>query len=411
MPLNAAAAGPGVAPRRSTSIPCGRTAIDNRASGPHVPVMASAGSESVPEADGGAMAATADRPHSWRSARGRAIVWLTLAFWLSNFVLLNLGTALSGNVHIGGIVAMRALALLFGLLLCYVIHLVLTRPSLATLRKRIIALAIMAPVAAESFAWATFFADMAADPSVGFDAVTWSNAVRTISFFTWFFLAWAGLYLALLYSFDVREERYHSAELQAQAHEAKLRALHSQINPHFLFNSLNSVSALILEGKAEEADAMVSKLSRFLRMGLAVDPSDRIPLEKELALQRAYLEIERLRYPDLDVEIALPGALEAALVPSLILQPMVENAVKYGVSGSPPPARITIQARREGERLVVDVIDGGGSAEPAAAGSGIGLRHVAERLRLLYGERASLMHGPLPEGGYRVRIAMPMDWA
>jgi len=373
--------------------------------------MGSAWSESGPEADGRAMAAAAHGPHAWTSARGRAIIWLTLAFWLSNFVLLNLGTFLSGNPHIAGIVAMRALSLLFGLLLCYLIHLVLNRPSMATLRRRIIALAIMAPVAAESFAWATFFADMAADPTVGLDTFTWSNAVRTVSFFTWFFLAWAGLYLALLYSFDVREERYHSAELQAQAHEAKLRALHSQINPHFLFNSLNSVSALILEGKADEAESMVAKLSRFLRMGLAVDPSDRIPLEKELALQRAYLEIERLRYPDLEVEIALPGALEPALVPSLILQPLVENAVKYGVAGSPPPARITIRAKQEGERLIVDVIDGGGSIKPPAAGSGIGLRHVAERLRLLYGERAALTHGRLPEGGYRVRIAMPMERA
>jgi signal transduction histidine kinase len=371
--------------------------------------MATSWSDSGPEAHAGPMVLDTGTPRGWAAARGRAIIWLTLAFWLSNFVLLNLGTFLSGNPHIAAIVAMRALALLFGLLLCYLIHLVLNRPSLATLRKRIIALAVMAPIAAESFAWVNFFADMAADPSVGFDAVTWSNAVRTISFFTWFFLAWAGLYLALLYSFDVREERYHSAELQAQAHEAKLRALHSQINPHFLFNSLNSVSALILDGRAEEAEAMVSMLSRFLRMGLAVDPSDKMPLEKELALQRAYLEIERLRYPDLEVEIALPPELEHALVPSLILQPLIENAVKYGVAGSPPPARITIAARQEGGRLLIDVVDGGGSAKTAATGSGIGLRHVAERLRLIYGEQAALMHGARPEGGYRARIAMPVE--
>lgn len=371
--------------------------------------MAISWSDSEPEAHAGPTVAAAGVPHGWATARGRAIVWLTLAFWLSNFVLLNLGTALSGNPHIVAIVAMRALALLFGLLLCYLIHRVLNRPSLTSLRKRIIALAVMAPVAAESFAWVNFFAEMAADPSVGFDTVTWSNAVRTISFFTWFFLAWAGLYLALLYSFDVGDERYHSAELQAQAHEAKLRALHSQINPHFLFNSLNSVSALILDGRAEEADAMVSMLSRFLRMGLAVDPSDKIPLEKELDLQRAYLEIERLRYPDLEVEIVLPPGLEQALVPSLILQPLIENAVKYGVAGSPPPARITIGAGQEGTHLLIDVIDGGGSAKTATAGSGIGLRHVAERLRLLYGEQAALVHGPLPKSGYRVRIAMPTE--
>src|SRR5688572_16459033 len=103
-------------------------------------------------------------PPRWpATARGRAIVWLTLAFWLSNFLLLTLGTALAGNPYLAGITGMRALALLFGLLLCYLIHRLLGRPSLTTLRRRIIALALVAPVAAESFAWVMFFAEMAAD--------------------------------------------------------------------------------------------------------------------------------------------------------------------------------------------------------------------------------------------------------
>jgi hypothetical protein len=359
-------------------------------------------------ASGAPAVVDARQPHAWASARTRAIIWLTLGFWISNFVLLNLGTALSGNPHFPGIVAMRALALLFGLMLCYLIHRVLSRPSMSSLRKRIVALALMAPVAAESFAWVNFFAVMAVDPSVRLEDFTWSGAVSTISFFTWFFLAWAGLYLALLYSFDVREERYHSAELQAQAHAAKLRALHSQINPHFLFNSLNSVSALILDGKADEADAMVSKLSRFLRMGLAADPGDCIPLERELELQRVYLEIERLRYPDLEIDIEIAPGLEDALVPSLILQPIVENAVKYGVAGSPPPARIGIAASRDGARMHIDVTDSG-RKKAASSGAGIGLSHVAERLRLIHGAEAALAHGPQPRGGYGVRITLPVE--
>lgn len=343
------------------------------------------------------------------SARTRALVWLTLAFWLSSFLLMNLGTALSGNPHLAGLMGMRALALLFGLLLCYLIHRVLNRPSMASLRRRIIALALMAPIAAETYAWVNFFAEMAVDPSVGFGNVTWPNTVRAISFWTWFFLAWAGLYLALLYSFDVQEERRRVAELQAQAHAAQLRALHSQINPHFLFNSLNSVSALILDGKGREAESMVSKLSQFLRMGLAVDPTEKVPLDREIALQRAYLDIERLRYPDLDVTIALAGESGPLLVPSLILQPIVENAVKYGVAASPPPARIAIAAKREGDRLAIEVTDDGAGAGPPSAGAGIGLRHVAERLRLLYGERAALSYGVRPEGGWRVQLTLPAE--
>lgn len=342
-------------------------------------------------------------------ARGRAIAWLTVAFWLSNLLLLNLGTILSDNPHMAAIMAMRALATLFGLLLCYLIHRVLNLPSVGTWRRRIIALALMAPIAAESFAWVNFFAIMFADPSVRLSDFTWSGAVSTISFFTWFFLAWAGVYLALLYSYDVQKEQYRSAELQAQAHAAQLRALHSQINPHFLFNSLNSVSALILDGKAADADAMVSKLSQFLRMGLAVDPSERIPLSVEIALQRTYLDIERLRYPDLDVTIAVPAELETVLVPSLILQPIVENAVKHGLAASPPPIRIAIAATEEQGQLQIEVTDNGTGAKGLSKGAGIGLRHIGERLRLLYGDQGLLTHGRISAGGYKVQLIIPVE--
>jgi LytS/YehU family sensor histidine kinase len=310
---------------------------------------------------------------------------------------------------------MRALAMLFGLALCGLST--GARPRLSSWRRRVIVLALMAPVCAESFAWVNFFAEMAADPSLNLSALSWAGVVRTISFWTWFFLAWAGLYLALSYSFDVQAEQIRSAELQARAHAAQLRALHSQINPHFLFNSLNSVSALILDGEAAKADSMVSKLSHFLRMGLSIDPSATIPLASEIALQRAYLEIEQLRYPDLDVEVELPAELEDALVPSLILQPIVvENAVKYGVAGSLPPSRIAIRANWESDgeagegRLAIEVTDSGGSAnKPIPPGAGIGLRNVGERLQLLYGARQSLDKGPSEDGGYQVRLTLPVE--
>jgi hypothetical protein len=340
--------------------------------------------------------------------RGRAIAWLTVVFWLSNLLLLNLGTLLSGNPHTAAIMAMRALATLFGLLLCYLIHRLLNLPLLSSWRRRVVALALIAPLAAESFAWVNFFAIMFADPGVRLSDFTWGGAVSTVSFFTWFFLAWAGVYLALLYSYDVQDERYHSSELQAQAHEAQLRALHSQINPHFLFNSLNSVSALILDGKSGDADAMVSKLSQFLRIGLAVDPSERILLSREISLQRAYLDLERIRYPDLDVTIAVPAELRTVFVPSLILQPIVENAVKHGVAVTPPPVGITIAASEKEGRLIIEVRNDGTASNRSSKGAGIGLHHVGQRLRLLYGDQGLLSHGPIPAGGYRVEIIMPL---
>src|SRR5689334_20973106 len=198
--------------------------------------------------------------------RTSALVWLTLIFWISNYVLLTLATALSGAGHLEQVIPIRVGELLLGLGFCFAIHLMLRR--LPTTRKRLIALAIVAPIAAETFAWAAFFAEGTIYPDLSLKNFTWTAAVRTISFWSWFFLAWAGTYLALSYSFDMREEQQRSAEISERAHLAQLRALHSQINPHFLFNSLNSVSALILDRKSDQAEEMVTKLSRFLRMGL-----------------------------------------------------------------------------------------------------------------------------------------------
>lgn len=345
-----------------------------------------------------------------RGQRVRALLWLTLIFWGSNLLLLTLGTVLSGNPHLAELTAMRVLTTLVGLGFCYLIHLMLRHPRLSTARRRLIALAITAPIAAETFAWISYFAEAAVEPALWSVEITGSAVVRTIAFWTWFFLAWAGLYLALSYSFDVREEQQRSAQIREQAHIARLRALHSQINPHFLFNSLNSVSALILDRKVQLADEMVARLARFLRMGLAADPTGKIPLAAEIELQRAYLEIEQLRYNDLEIRISVPGELQGALVPSLILQPVVENAVKYGVAGAPPPSAVAIDASANGPQLILRVCDSGMGSRKAAKGAGIGLANVRQRLQLLYGAgNAALTVGFLADGSFEARIELPLE--
>lgn len=340
-----------------------------------------------------------------RTQRVRAVLWLTLAFWVSNYVFLTLGTALSGNLRLAEIVLVRLGELLLGLLFSFGIHVMLCR--LPTTRKRLIALAIVAPIAAESFAWTAFFAEAAVDPTLSFKTITWAAMVRTNLFWTWFFLAWAGTYLAVSYSFDVQDEQRLAAEVRERAHIAQLQALHSQINPHFLFNSLNSVAALILDRKTRRADEMVTKLARFLRLGLAADPTDKIPLSAELELQRTYLEIEQLRYDDLQVTIEIGAGLENAKLPTLILQPIVENAVKYGVAGAPPPARIHFRAWSEGYRLFLEVVDSGKGTTKGSS-CGIGLANVRERLRLIYGEESELLASRDDEG-FRVRLAFPLE--
>ncbi len=342
-----------------------------------------------------------------RDQRVRAVVWLTLIFWVSNYLLLTLATALTGNVHLRGIVLVRCGELLVGLCFSFGIHLMLRR--LTTTRKRLIALAIFAPILAETFAWGVFFAEATVDPSLTLAVVTWAAVVRTISFWTWFFLAWAGMYLAVSYSFDVREEQQRAAEIREREHTAQLRALHSQINPHFLFNSLNSVSALMLDGAVARADEMVGKLARFLRLGLAADPADKIELSAEIELQRTYLEIEQLRYQDLVVTVTVPEELEAAEVPALILQPIVENAVKYGVAGAPPPASIALQASATGGRLTLEVVDSGKGHGPTTSG-GIGLANVHQRLGLIYGEdNVGLSTKRLADGSFHVLLEFPLE--
>lgn len=348
--------------------------------------------------------------HELARARARAAFWLTLIFWTVSFGLATLTIYLDGKPQWLAMSLMRVPPALLGLGFCYLIHLLLRSKRLTTTKSRLIALALVAPVLAEIFAWANYFAVAAVDPSASLNDLNWSGAIRTVLFWTWFFLAWAGLYLALMYGFDVHKEQRRSAELRERAHIAQLRALHSQINPHFLFNSLNSVSALILDRNTEKAEEMVVKLARFLRLGLAADPTRKIPLDLEIELQRSYLEIEQARYPDLSVDVSLPEVLRGALVPSLILQPIVENAVKYGVAAAPPKATISIEARAEGGTLVLQVADSGRGSGAQTGGSGIGLANVRQRLALLYGEAASgLSAGRDADGQFQVQVTLPLE--
>jgi two-component system LytT family sensor kinase len=390
-----------------TSRSCGRTAVDKAVHAVHPAavnsILLNIGDIHVPEV-------VAHDPAELGRARARAAFWLTLVFWSVSFGLATLTIYLDGKPQWLAISLVRIAPALLGLGFCYLIHLLLRNRRLKTTKSRLIALALVAPVLAEIFAWANYFAVAAVDPSASLEGLNWAAAIRTVLFWTWFFLAWAGLYLALMYGFDVNEEQRRSAELRERAHVAQLRALHSQINPHFLFNSLNSVSALILDRNTEKAEEMVVKLARFLRLGLAADPTRKIPLELEIELQRSYLEIEQARYPDLSVEVSLPEAVKGALVPSLILQPIVENAVKYGVATAPPNATVSIAARTEGAALILEVADSGKGSGSPNGGSGIGLANVRQRLALLYGDAASrLSAGRDPDGRFRVQVTMPLE--
>ena len=237
---------------------------------------------------------------------------------------------------------------------------------------------------------------------------------------TWYFLfaAWCAIYIALTQQQRARLTERRLAEAETAAHAAQVRALRYQVNPHFLFNTLNSLSSLVMSGRAERAEEMLLKLSNFFRSSLRLDPSADFTLREEIALQRLYLEIERVRFPDrLDVVIDVPDDLAEVRIPALILQPLVENAIKYGVSATRDQVRLVITARHlDGGRMQLDVTNSlaertgkkAPKAMPAHEGTGLGLANVCQRLEAHYGGRADCRFGPIP-GGYEVSLAMPIS--
>jgi hypothetical protein len=231
---------------------------------------------------------------------------------------------------------------------------------------------------------------------------------------TWyfFFAAWASFYIAISSATRLRAAERRAAGAERDAQEAQLRALRYQVNPHFLFNTLNSLSSLVMARRDEEAEAMIVNLSAFFRSSLALDPSEDITLSQEIEFQQLYLDIEKARFPRrLEVRIEVPAELRGARVPPLILQPLVENAIKHGVARTAEPVRLTVTAREEDSRLILTVENDRGPSEPAKGehGTGVGLVNVCERLAARFGALAECEHGPLPEGGWRVTLSMPLE--
>ncbi len=230
-------------------------------------------------------------------------------------------------------------------------------------------------------------------------------------------LAWAALYLALVNGEQLRAAERREGEFRGAAEAAELRSLRYQVNPHFLFNTLNSLSALVMTGRADDAEEMIQTLSTFYRRTLTGDPTGDLTLAGEIELQQLYLDIEAVRFPKRLVRrIELPETLRDVLVPGMMLQPLVENAVKYAVSRTSKPVTIAIAAAEEYGRLVLTVSDDGessvndGAREFAAPapGFGIGLANVRDRLDARFGSEATLDAGPLVGGGFRTMIRMPI---
>jgi two-component system, LytTR family, sensor kinase len=348
-----------------------------------------------------------------------------LAFWLLYITLITLRAAILQFPDFLEMLARRGAATLVGAGITFLVYLAMRSLQGASLNRTAIVAGLFclpASLLFSAFNYVIFYVyaplDVARnDPSMRHaDKSALEIGLRAIvdTSLSWYFIfaAWAAFYVAMSYSRQLRAADRRAAVLAREAQDAQLRALRYQINPHFLFNTLNSLSSLILSRRTDVAERMLMNLSTFFRTTLAADPTADVPLAEEIKLQRLYLDIEQIRFPDrLKVEVSVPGRLAKVRVPALLLQPVVENAVKYGVAKSRKPVTIRIVAYEEAGRLHIKVKDDGEAAAPAvedSGGTGVGLRNVCERLTARFGNRAGCLHGPDPDGGYTVHIYLPV---
>ena len=227
-------------------------------------------------------------------------------------------------------------------------------------------------------------------------------------------LAWVGAYMGIKYYRQLQGETERALAARSMAHQAQLKMLRYQLNPHFLFNTLNAISTLILDRDNATANRMVQGLSSFLRHSLDNDPMQRVTLRQELDALTLYLDIEKIRFAErLRIETAIEEDCWRALLPSLLLQPLVENAIKYAVAKQVAGGLLRIEAERDGEQLVLRVIDDGPGCsaiegDQLPPGKGVGLRNTRERLHVLYGDTGGFSVRNR-ERGIEVTLRLPFE--
>jgi len=279
----------------------------------------------------------------------------------------------------------------------------------------LVAIAVVASYVV-SMAWTAFdnLTAVSLYPAFGMKPPVFRNVLQVFSgtvYNAFTMLAWSVLYIGIRYYAALQAERERSLRAEAAAHQAQLEALRYQINPHFLFNSLNAVSTLVTERRNDEAARMLSRVSDFLRLTLAAPVRDEVALADEIDYVKQYLEIERVRFGDrLRVEIDVASDAWEAVVPAFVLQPLIENAVRYAIAPRESGGAITIEGSRSGNTLRVSIVDDGPGTGDGSRSNGngrIGLTNTRDRLRVLYGDRGRLELVDAVGGGTRVIVEVP----
>jgi two-component system LytT family sensor kinase len=269
----------------------------------------------------------------------------------------------------------------------------------------IVFLAAAAFSAIETWSVSTFV-----DPSIRAEGMRFFGAILlTVSVL----VAWSALYYSINFFLLLEAQTDRLLRLESQASNAQLAMLRYQLNPHFLFNTLNSISTLVLLKQTERANAMLSRLSSFLRYTLVNESTGMVTVAQEVETLKLYLEIEKMRFEDrLRPHFHIDPTVMRAHLPSLLLQPLIENGIKYAVTPQEEGADISIEMRREADRVFITVSDTGPGADSqyqvrAAQSTGVGLANIRDRLAQAYGDNHRFETQSEITGGFRVFIEIP----
>ncbi|MBL4612157.1 MAG: histidine kinase [Emcibacter sp.] len=234
---------------------------------------------------------------------------------------------------------------------------------------------------------------------------------------TFVLMAWTGLYFIINNHFQLQKQKEMYLAATAQAHQAQLKMLRYQLNPHFLFNTLNAISTLVLDKQAKEANSMLTKLSAFLRFSLVSQPMQKTTLEEEVYALSLYLDIERVRFQErLKIIIDISDEAKAAMIPNLLLQPLVENSIKYAINPQVDGGTITIKAIIKDDKLNITLSDDGpgfGKGQTATqhqTSSGVGIANTKERLSKLYPGTSSFDIISRESQGVTIKITLPCEY-
>ncbi|MFZ5748036.1 MAG: sensor histidine kinase [Pseudomonadota bacterium] len=337
--------------------------------------------------------------------------WMLQAMGWSGYLLLRTVSSVSNNFSFEGVIAVivesivgYCITLLLSTLYGYYRRLPRISGILLTLTTLALATGIYAVI--DAFIFAVI---KNATPGISFSLVLGTVFIN----FT-VLAGWSALYFGINFYLIVEDQIDQMQALESQASAAQLAMLRYQLNPHFLFNTLNSISTLVLLKQTERANVMLSRLSSFLRYTLANEPTAHVTLAQEVETLKLYLEIEKMRFDErLRTHFDIDPRVVKARLPSLLLQPLVENAIKYAVTPQEEGADITIAARLAGERVHIAVSDTGpGLIDPKprpTLSTGVGLTNIRERLAQAFGTDHRFDTRSNPGGGFSVEIEIPFQ--